>query len=177
MKIILAPELVKAALQSGFKNTSKTRPLDLMVKGMGGLLLVCVIFFIYQALVFFSFNTKPTPPTVPIDNEAPLSKADKNKLSPLVFQKNIFRSLDVPVSIPTARPVAAPVVPQVSLRQRASYLKLVGVMNGEAIIEDTRQRTTKTLSAGQNIDEMMIEAVQSDRIILRYEDETLELLL
>lgn len=95
--------------------------------------------------------------------------------------KKLFRTLREEVRAPVAAKPdvpAAPPVPVKTLAELAEDLMLVGVAESDqpqAIIVNKKSQKTYYLSAGQRIGEIRILSVQQDRVVLGFNDETLDL--
>jgi len=77
-------------------------------------------------------------------------------------------------------PPAVPPPPKIPLSQKASTLRLVGIMNSDplqAIIEDQEHQKTLTLTAGESIGDIQIQKIFKDHVVLFSADEQMELQL
>jgi hypothetical protein len=97
-------------------------------------------------------------------------------------RRNLFEPLIAPP--PPAPKVVVPLVaappppPKIPISQKAAHLRLVGIIRGtplQAVVENQRTQTTAYVTSGQKIDEIEIEKVLEDHVILRSEDEHMDL--
>lgn len=85
-----------------------------------------------------------------------------------------------PPKLKLAAPTAPPPAPKIPLAQKASYLKLVGIVPDnppQAIVEDSRRQTSLYVTAGQMIDQFHVDQVTDQSLIISSDGETLELKL
>ena len=70
--------------------------------------------------------------------------------------------------------------PAVTLNELMANLNLMGIIGGkepQAIIWDRKSKRTYYLKEGQFLDEIMIQDIKKGKVILKYKDETTELVL
>ena len=70
--------------------------------------------------------------------------------------------------------------PAVALNKLMANLNLMGIVGGkepQAIIWDRQSKRTYYLKEGQFLDEIMIQEIKKGEVILKYKDETIELVL
>jgi hypothetical protein len=94
-------------------------------------------------------------------------------------RRNLFQPLRVAPPVPKA-PVAPlpPPAPKIPLSRRAASLRLTGIIPGDpaqAILEDRNRQGARYAVEGDVIDGMKIEKILPDRLILSFEEETMEL--
>lgn len=102
-----------------------------------------------------------------------------------LLRRNLFRPVapaPAPAPVPVeVKPAGPPPPPPVPLSQRAAHWRLAGIipMDGgyQAAMEDGRRGASLYVSAGDALDELKVEKVLSDRVVLAYGEETLELRL
>ncbi len=77
-------------------------------------------------------------------------------------------------------PPAPPPPPKVPIKDRAARLRLTGILSVDpvqAVLEDASEQRTLYLSEGESIHGLLVEKILPGKIILKFEDERLELLL
>jgi hypothetical protein len=94
-------------------------------------------------------------------------------------RRNLFQPLFVAPPPPKVHQEnLPPPPPKIPLSQRAAYLRLTGIINGDvpqAVVEDRNRGSTRYVSAGDSVDGILVEKVLPDRVILSFEDEKMEL--
>lgn len=100
----------------------------------------------------------------------------------LLARRNPFRPFIEPevVTPAMAPPPALPSPVRVPLKDMAARLRLMGILAAQplqAVVEDSTDRRTYYLSEGESIHEFQVERVLEGKIILKFEDERMELVL
>ncbi len=117
------------------------------------------------------------------DEEESASSGVKVNLRDLT-RRNLFVPL-IKTPKPKPKPVVAappppPPAPKIPLSRRAANLTLVGILEGdprEAVIEDAKKRSSIYVKPGDKIGEIQVKDVLPDKVILFFEEETLDLRL
>ncbi len=116
----------------------------------------------------------------------PESASPRKAPSAVSLQEMTRRNLFQPLIVAPPPPPKAmkedlpPPPPKIPLSQRAAYLRLTGIITGDAlqaVIEDRNNGSTRYVSAGDSIDGILVEKVLPDRVILSLEAEKMELTL
>ncbi len=80
-------------------------------------------------------------------------------------------------SAPKSREVQKPAVTLNKLMANLSLMGIIGGKEPQAIIWDRKSKRTYYLKEGQYLDEIMIQEIKKGKVILKYKDETTELVL
>jgi len=159
-------------------------------EGLGGVTLLqsvnrAMLLMIIGGAVFAGVQAVggPAPKDYSARASAPLELPDRPALTdgPAVEKlmgRNFFEPLFMARRPPPAPPIVPPPPPKIPLAQRASHLRLVGVIPGErpvAVVEDQRSNAARHVSAGDHLEEIQIESVSDDKVILMHEGERLAL--
>ncbi len=80
-------------------------------------------------------------------------------------------------SAPKTREVQKPAVTLNKLMAALSLMGIIGGKEPQAVIWDRKSKRTYYLKEGQYLDEIMIQDIRKGKVILKYKDETTELVL
>lgn len=145
----------------------------------------------YFLFTLFASNRQVPAPLAQTGASDPVSEASSQELfSDLetleyylapVRDKDIFGSLiekkaEPPVVVKDPEPPPEPVrVPVTNITQKLRVVGIILDSNPEAILEDLEKKESLFLHKGDRIRDAVIEDIQEGKIILKYEDQTIEL--
>lgn len=141
----------------------------------------CVLAFFYAATGLLGYRGRPVEESAARDVGGEAGQP-MTALIPLadLTRRNLFQPLIAPPPLPKIAPptLAAPPPPPIPISQKASHLRLVGIINGDplqAVIEDQKRQRTVYVTSGQRMDDIQVEKVLKDRVILKSDEERMDL--
>jgi len=144
-----------------------------------------IVFFVSGVMISMNSSKKLYTSGISVERQAQKKpKTVKTTMEDLSYylekigSRDIFKigSTEIPVVAKESPIVSEPASSEVV--DATKHLRLVGISwskNPDAMIEDTKALRTFFLKAGQMIGEVQIKEIHKDKVIIRYNDEDIEL--
>ncbi|MEA3328714.1 MAG: hypothetical protein U9Q08_03155 [Candidatus Omnitrophota bacterium] len=181
------PKRLLLSLNSGVIRAAKKLTAGLKksdIKTANRIFLIIALGLIAYSITDFMFR-RPDLAAVYDKARQAVKKADKTEIKMLVEQLpflhyfEMVRRRNIFSPVVVKKPAPKPEVKKVTLVELAKDLNLVGISWGKepvAMIEDKAVEKTYFLKKGSSINQFKIDDILKDKIILSFEDETLELM-
>lgn len=166
----------------------REQPFQVVRVILSGLIVASWVYGLSFGAWSFLLKTKTTAPTVLMEKTAPVAGPGAKTLDlSALAKRNLFKPLVEERMGPTQEFVKQQqdeIKKQQKeenlkrLQDRASQLVIIGMIPGnslQAILEDKQTQSTRYVTAGQMIDEFLVESVKKDGIILKYEEVKVQL--
>lgn len=154
---------------------------DIDIEAAGKILMVicgALVIFLLADFIRLTPNIKRVYKKISAQPASGLKKKTVTLLDPLSAYLNAAAKRDIFSPLSSSKAAQAE-IGAVAAAEAIKDLSLVGIYWGEipeAMIEDTEEKKTYFLKVGQHIRGLKVEAIFEDRIILEYDNQTVELM-